>query len=116
MKTTKLHHNEHPIKNARYIVTTIRLNIPLLLPLPNRLEEEDGGANGDVERVETAEHGDADVGIGGLAPLVGEACGFGSHDYCGGTAHVDVVIETGVLKLGGEDAYASLLEEGDALV
>ena len=87
-----------------------------LLPLSYSLEEEDGGADGDIEGVETAEHGDANVGIGGLAPLVGEACGFGSHDYCGGTAHVDVVIEAGVLKLGGEDAYASLLEEGDALV
>ena len=82
-----------------------------LLPLSYSLEEEDG-----VEGVETAEHGDADVSVGGLAPLVGETCGFGSHDYCGGTVHVDVVIEAGVLKLGGEDAYASLLEEGDALV
>ena len=90
--------------------------ISQLLPLSYRLEEEDGGADGDVKGVETAEHGDADVGIGGLAPLVGETCGFGSHDYCGGTTHVDVVIEAGVLKLGGEDAYASLLEEGDALV
>ena len=87
-----------------------------LLPLPYSLEEEDGGADGDVEGVETAEHGDAYVGIGSLAPLVGETCGFGSHNYCCGTAHVDVVIEAGVLKLGGEDAYASLLEEGDALV
>ena len=86
------------------------------MPLPNRLEEEDGGADRDVEGVETAEHGYADVGIGCLPPLAGEACGFGSHYYCGGTAHVDVVIEAGVLKLGGEDAYASLLEEGDALV
>lgn len=90
--------------------------ISQLLPLPNRLEEEDGGADGDVEGVETPEHGDADMGIGGLAPLVGETCGFGSHDYCGGATHIDVVIEAGVLKLGGEDAYASLLEEGDALV
>lgn len=24
MKTTKLHHNEHPIKNARYVVIAIR--------------------------------------------------------------------------------------------
>lgn len=86
------------------------------LPLPYRLEEEDGGADGNVERVETTEHGDAYVGIGSLTPLVGETCGFGSHNYCCGTAHVDVVIEAGVLKLGGEDAYASLLEEGDALV
>jgi hypothetical protein len=90
--------------------------ISQLLPLPYRLEEEDGGADGDVEGVETAEHGDAYVGIGGLAPLVGETCGFGSHDYCGGTTHVDVVIEAGVLKLGGEDADISLFEEGDALV
>ena len=87
-----------------------------LLPLPYSLEEEDGGADGDVEGVETAEHGDADVGIGGLSPLVGEACGFGSHDYSGGATHVDVVIGAGVLKLGGENAYASLLEEGAALV
>ena len=86
------------------------------MPLSYSLEEEDGGADGDVEGVETAEHGDADMCIGGLTPLVGETCGFGSHDYCGGTVHVDVVIEAGVLKLGGEDAYASLLEEGDALV
>lgn len=86
------------------------------LPLPYSLEEEDGGTDGDVEGVETAEHGDADMGIGGLAPLVGETCGFGSHDYCCGATHVDVVIEAGVLKLGGEDAYAPLFEEGDALV
>ena len=88
----------------------------MLLPLPYRLEEEDGGADGNVEGVETAEHGYADVGIGGLAPLVGETCGFGSHYYCGGATHVDVVIEAGILQLGGENGDALLFEEGDALV
>lgn len=63
------------------------------LPLPYRLEEEDGGADGNVERVETAEHGYADVGIGGLAPLLGKSCGFRSHDYRSRTAHIYIIIK-----------------------
>ena len=86
------------------------------LPLPDGLEHEDGGRNADVQGVEPAEHGDADMGIGSLAPLLGESCGFRSHHDGGRACHVVVVILVRVLKLGGEDVDFPFLEEGDALL
>lgn len=47
----------------------------------------------DVERVETAEHRYADMSVGSLAPLVGETCGFCSHDDGCGSLHVYIVIK-----------------------
>ena len=38
-------------------------------PLPDGLEEEDGGGDRNVETVQAAEHRDADVRIGGAAPI-----------------------------------------------
>ena len=84
--------------------------------MPHGLEEEDGGGDADVEGVEAAEHGDADVGIGCTAPLGGEACRFGAHDEGGGRAHVGVVVEVGILQLGGQYADSFRFEETDAVV
>ena len=63
----------------------------LFVTLANGLEEEDGGADGDVERVEPAQHGNTDVGIGGLTPRIGQSGRLGTHDDGRATAHVGVV-------------------------
>ena len=72
-----------------------------LLPLSEGFEEKDGGGDGDVEGVEVTEHRDADVGVGGLAPDVGQAGGLGTHHDGGWLFHVSVVVEGRVLKLRG---------------
>ena len=56
------------------------------------------------------------MGVGCLAPLLGETCRFRAHHDGGGLAHVVVVVLVGVLQLGGEDLYLMRLEEGDALL
>ena len=56
------------------------------------------------------------MGVGGLAPDVGEARCLRAHDDGGGAGHVVVVVFVGILQLCGEDAYLVLLEEGDALL
>ena len=84
--------------------------------LSDGLEEEDGGTDGDVERVEPAQHGDADMCISGTAPHIGESSRLGAHHDSGSLAHVGVVIEMRVLQLGGQDANVMLFQEADALV
>lgn len=86
-----------------------------LLPLSEGFEEEDGGGDGDVEGVEVAEHRDADVGVGGFPPEVGQAGGFGAHYDCGRLLHICVVVEGRVLKLRGEYLNMPGLEPGDCL-
>ena len=56
----------------------------LRLALPYGFEEEDGGRDGDVEGIQLAEHGNADMGIGCLSPYIGEAGALGAHDNGGG--------------------------------
>ena len=53
------------------------------------------------------------MGVGSFAPDVGEARRFGAHDYGGGTGHVGLVVQRGVLKLGGENLYAVVFEPFD---
>ena len=93
-----------------------RLSHDAPVPLADGLEEEDGGGDGDVERVEAAEHRDADVRIRGAAPGVGEAGGFRAHDKGGRTGHFRIVIPLGILQLGRQDADAACLEPGDDLL
>ena len=86
------------------------------LPLAEGFEEEDGGGDGDVEGVEVAEHRDADVGVGGLAPDVGQACGLGAHHDGGRLLHVSVVVQGRVLELRGEYLNMFVFEPGDGLL
>ena len=88
----------------------------LLLPLPDGLEQEDGSRDGDVERVEAAEHGDADVRVRRATPRIGEAGGLGAHHKGGRTGHFRIVIPLGILQLGRQDADAACLEPGDDLL
>ena len=55
--------------------------------------EEDGGAHGDVEAVQAAQHGDADVGGCRLAPQGSEAGGFRTHHQRRAALHVHVVVQ-----------------------
>lgn len=86
-----------------------------LLPLLEGFEEKDGGGDGDVEGVEVAEHRDADVGVGGFPPEVGQAGGFGAHYDCSRLLHICVVVQGRVLKLRGEYLNMPGLEPGDCL-
>ena len=55
-------------------VSTIKKEGLGIFALTDGFEKEDGGRDGDVERVHAPQHGDADMGIGCLTPLVGESC------------------------------------------
>ena len=57
--------------NIKCLCTSRKSN--LSSALPDGFEEEDGGGDGDVEGVQSAEHRDADVLVSGLAPDVGQA-------------------------------------------
>ena len=87
-----------------------------LLPLSEGFEEKDGGGDGDVEGVEVTEHRDADVGVGGLAPDVGQAGGLCAHHDRGRLLHVRVVVEGRVLELRGEYLNMFGLEPSDGLL
>ena len=90
--------------------------LPLALPLPDGLEHEDGGRDRDVERIEAAEHGDAYVAVGGLAPLGRQSCGLRAHDDGRGLEHGGVVVGQRILELGREYLHAMGLQEGNALL
>ena len=83
------------------------------LALADGFVEEDGGAHGNVEAVQAAQHGDADMGVCGLAPDLGEPGGLGAHDQGHAALHGGIIIEGGVLQLGGQDLDAALLEPGN---
>ena len=87
-----------------------------LFPLPHGFVHEDGGADTDVEGVEASQHGDTDMGIGSLAPLLGESRRLCSHDDGSGLRHVVVIIFVGVLQLCREDLDVVGLEEGNSLL
>ena len=78
-------------------------------PLTDSLEKEDGRRDGDVERVELSQHRYAYVGIGSLTPLLRQPRVFRTHDDGGGTAHIGVVIEAGVLQLSRQNLHAVFL-------
>ena len=84
--------------------------------LPYSLEEKYGSTDRHIERVEASVHGYAYVRVRRLAPGISQPCCFCAHDDGGGMCHVRLVVELGVLQLGGEDAYAVRLEERDALI
>lgn len=44
------------------------------LALTYGLEEQDSGTDRHIERVEPAQHGNADMGIGSTTPGVGQSC------------------------------------------
>ena len=87
----------------------------MMLPLAYSLKHEDGSRNGNVERIANAQHGNPDVFVGSLTPLVGQSCSLGTHDDTRGTHHIRFVIEGGVLQLGGKDADAIGFQPLDAL-
>ena len=84
--------------------------------LPYCFKHQYGSANAYVQGIDLSEHRDADMGIGGAAPLVGEPVVLGAHNDGRCTSHVSIIIEVGVLQLGGEDADAPRLEECNAVV
>lgn len=63
------------------------------LPLSDGLEQQDGSTDGYVERVKAPQHGDANVGISSLAPLLGKPCGLRSHHNGSRTSHRGIVVE-----------------------
>ena len=83
------------------------------LALADGLEEEDGGGDGGIQRIEPAQHGDADVSVGGASPLLCQAGGFGADHDGRPVRHVAVIIPHAVLQLGRQDADAERLEPGD---
>ena len=84
-----------------------------MLTLADGLEEENGGRNGNVERIANAEHGYLDVSVCSQTPLVSQSGSLGTHDDGSGLAHIGVVVVVGVLQLSGEYADALSLEPAD---
>ena len=85
------------------------------LPLSDCLKHQYGSADADVQRVNLSKHGDADMRIGGLAPLVGQSVVLGAHDDGRAAGHIRVVIQMGILQLSRQDFDATLLQERDAV-
>ena len=83
------------------------------MSLADGFKEQDGCAHGDIEAVQPPQHRDADVGIGGFTPGLGETGRFGAQDERGASPHVGIVIQLRLLQLGGEDADAAGFEPGD---
>ena len=50
------------------------------------------------------------MGVGGLPPRFAESGGFGAHHNGAGRGHRAVVVQGGVLQLGGKNPYSALLE------
>ena len=88
----------------------------LTLALAHGFEEEDGCADRHIEAVEPAQHGNAYVRIGCLAPHIGQTCGFWAHHDGCALLHGCGVIEARILQLGSEYLYVALLEEADAVL
>ena len=84
--------------------------------LADRLKQQDGSGDADIQGVESAQHWDTDMSRGGMAPLVGQSGSLRPHDDGCALPHVLVVIETGVLQLGGQYLDVTLLQETDALL
>ena len=81
------------------------------LPLTHGLEEEDCGADGDVQAVQPPKHRDADMGRCSPAPLVRETGGLSAHHKGGSAAHIYIIVQRGVLKLRRKYLYAAGLKE-----
>ena len=80
------------------------------------LKKKDCSTYGDIQGVQMAQHGDANVCISFFSPQIGQSRRFCSH-YDGGRAcHRSVVIEAGVLQLCSQYLYAFLLEESDTFL
>lgn len=77
-----------------------------VLSLANSLEHQDGGRDGDIQRVANAQHRYLDVFISCLAPLVGQSCCLSTHDNSRRMDHIRLVIERRILQLSSKDAYA----------
>ena len=86
------------------------------MALPYCFEHQYGGADAYVQRVDATEHGDADVGVGGLSPKVSQSVVLGAHDDGRSARHVCVIVEAGVLQLGGENLDAARFQKADTLV
>lgn len=82
------------------------------LPLTHGLKEEDCGAHRDVQAVQTAKHGNADMGRCSPPPDIRKAGGFRTHDKCRSAAHVHVIVKGRVLKLGRKYLNSTGLKEG----
>ena len=81
------------------------------LPLTHGLEEEDCGADGDVQAVQPPKHRNADMGRCSPAPLVRETGGLSAHHKGGSAAHIYIIVQRGVLKLRRKYLYAAGLKE-----
>ena len=86
------------------------------MALPYCFEHQYGGADAYVQRVDAAEHGNADVGVGSLSPKVSQSVVLGAHDDGRSTRHVGVVVKVGVLQLRGENLNAARFQKADTLV
>ena len=84
--------------------------------LSHRLKEQHSSADRNIERIENAEHRDADMCVCRLAPDVGESSSLCSHHYCSATSHIGVVIKAGVLQLCRQYLYAFCFEESDTFL
>lgn len=84
--------------------------------LADCLKQQDGSGDADIQGVESAQHRNTNMSRGGMAPLVGQSGSLRPHDDGSALPHVLVVIETGVLQLGGQYLDVTLLEETDALL
>ena len=71
--------------------------VKLLISLAHRLIEKNCRTNRNIERVHCAVHWYSDMGIGCVAPSIGESGVLSPHYNNGGMAHVGVVIEFGIL-------------------
>ena len=63
------------------------------LPLTHGLKEEDCGAHRDVQAVQTAKHGNTDMGRCSPPPDIRKAGGLSAHHKGGSAAHVYVIVK-----------------------
>ena len=52
-----------------------------------------GGGDGYVQRVQFSQHRNADMGVCGLAPTIGQACGLRPHHDSHRALHVRIIIK-----------------------
>ena len=83
------------------------------LTLSDCLKHQNGGRNGDIEGVTNAQHGNLDMGISCLAPLVGQSSSLSTHHDGGGRTHACIIVVSGVLQLGSENLDAKRLQPLD---
>lgn len=56
--------------------------------LADRLKQQDGSGDADIQGVESAQHWDTDMSRGGMAPLVGQSGSLRPHDDGSALPHV----------------------------